>query len=244
AALAACVFAFAAPGWAGTTGGLHGRVVDAATGGPIAAAKVAVTSPSQNESVFTDAAGFFSFISLSPDTYTVTVSKDGYDIASLPGITVVSDQSRNVSVTMQKTLKTLATVSTRATASLVRPGTTADVYSINSATQKATAALAGSGSLNQAYGSVASAPGVVYQQGQQGWYQSIYIRGGDIDQTAYEVDGIPVMRVSDSATVTSLSSLGQQEMQVYTGGTPASADASGIAGYVNQVIKTGTYPGY
>ncbi|HXW77686.1 MAG TPA: TonB-dependent receptor, partial [Candidatus Eremiobacteraceae bacterium] len=29
-----------------------------------------------------------------------------------------------------------------------------------------------------------------------------------------------------------------------TGGTPASADAAGIAGYVNQVVKTGTYPGY
>ncbi|MBV8245439.1 MAG: TonB-dependent receptor [Candidatus Eremiobacteraeota bacterium] len=40
-----------------------------------------------------------------------------------------------------------------------------------------------------------------------------------------------------------LSSLGQQELQVYTGGTPASADAQGISGYVNQVIRTGTYPG-
>lgn len=244
ALVAACALTFVGPASAGTTGGLHGRVVDTATGAAIAGAKVTAASPSQLEAVTTDANGVFVFISLSPDTYTITVSKDGYDIASLPGITVVADQSRNISVTMQKTLKTLATISTRATASLVRPGTTSDVYSINSATAKATAALGGSGSLNQAYGSVASAPGVVYQQGQQGWYQSIYIRGGDIDQTAYELDGIPTMRVSDSATVTTLSSLGQQEMQVYTGGTPASADASGIAGYVNQVIKTGTYPGY
>ena len=244
ALFAACAFACAEPALAGTTGGLHGRVVDTATGAPIAGAKVTAASPSQIENVITDAGGVFVFISLSPDTYTITVSKNGYDIASLPGITVVADQSRNITVTMQKTIKTLATVSTRASASLVRPGTTSDVYSINSATAKATATLAGSGSLNQAYGSVASAPGVVYQQGQQGWYQSIFIRGGDIDQTAYEVDGIPVMRVSDSATITSLSSLGQQEMQVYTGGTPASADASGIAGYINQVIKTGTYPGF
>jgi hypothetical protein len=41
-----------------------------------------------------------------------------------------------------------------------------------------------------------------------------------------------------------LSTLGQQELQVYTGGTPATADAQGIAGYINQVIKTGTYPGF
>ncbi|HET9342424.1 MAG TPA: TonB-dependent receptor [Candidatus Eremiobacteraceae bacterium] len=242
--VAACVLTFAGPACAGTTGGLHGRVADTATGAPIVGAKVTASSPSQLEAVTTDANGVFVFISLAPDTYTITVSKDGYDIASLPGITVVADQSRNIGVTLQKTAKTLATISTRAATSLVRPGTTSDVYSINAATAKATSALGGSGSLNQAYGSVASAPGVVYQQGQQGWYQSIYIRGGDIDQTAYELDGIPTMRVSDSATVTTLSSLGQQEMQVYTGGTPASADASGIAGYVNQVIKTGTYPGF
>jgi carboxypeptidase family protein len=244
ALVAACSVAFASPGLAGTTGGLHGQVVDTASGAPIAGAKVAAASPSQIETVTTDANGVFVFISLSPDTYTITVTKDGYDSASLPGITVVADQARNIGVTLQKSLKTLATINTRATTSLVRPGTTSDVYSINAATQKATASLGGSGSLNQAYGSVASAPGVVYQQGQQGWYQSIYIRGGDIDQTAYELDGIPTMRVSDSATVSTLSNLGQQEMQVYTGGTPASADASGIAGYVNQVIKTGTYPGY
>ena len=247
-ALAALVVAWVAfiagPALAGTTGAIHGRVVDSASGAPISGAKITASSPSQVETVTSDAGGAFVFISLSPDTYTITASKDGYDTASLPGITVVADQARNIGVTLQKTLKTIGTVTTRATASLVRPGTTSDVYSINAATQKASAALAGSGSLNQAYGSVASAPGVVYQQGQQGWYQSIFIRGGDIDQTAYEVDGIPVMRVSDSATVTSLSTLGQQEMQVYTGGTPASADASGIAGYINQVIKTGTYPGY
>jgi hypothetical protein len=157
---------------------------------------------------------------------------------------VVADQTHAVNVQLQKAIKTLATITTRASASLVKPGMTSDVYSVNAAGARATQALAGSGSLNSAYGAAASVPGVVYQQGQQGWYQSIYIRGGDSDQTAYEVDGVPVMRVSDSATTSTFSSLGQQEMQVYTGGAPASADASGIAGYVNQVIKTGTYPGY
>ena len=33
-------------------------------------------------------------------------------------------------------------------------------------------------------------------------------------------------------------------MQVYTGGTPATSNSSGLAGYINQVIKTGTFPGY
>jgi hypothetical protein len=98
--------------------------------------------------------------------------------------------------------------------------------------------------LNNAYSAIISVPGVNVQQGQMGWYQSLSIRGGDIDQVGYELDGIPVNRVYDNAPQTMLSNLGQQELQVYTGGTPATADASGIAGYVNQVIRTGTYPGF
>ena len=39
-------------------------------------------------------------------------------------------------------------------------------------------------------------------------------------------------------------SLGQQELQVYAGGGTAGESASGLAGFINQVIKTGTFPGY
>ena len=91
---------------------------------------------------------------------------------------------------------------------------------------------------------MASVPGVNVPQGQQGWYQPVYIRGGDLDQVGWEFDGIPVNRSYDNAPQTFISSLGQQELQVYTGGTLPSADASGIAGYVNQVVKRGTVPGF
>ena len=33
-------------------------------------------------------------------------------------------------------------------------------------------------------------------------------------------------------------------MQVYTGGGPANAEANGISGFINQVIRTGSYPGF
>ena len=123
-------------------------------------------------------------------------------------------------------------------------GVTSDVYSVNAAGQKAASTLAGSGSMTQAYGAIASAPGVNIPSNQQGWYQSVYIRGGDVDQVAYEFDGIPMTRQSDLAPIGTLTSLGNQEVQVYTGGTPATSNSSGLAGYINQVIKTGTFPGY
>ncbi len=231
-------------GYAGTTGGLHGRVTDIESGQPVAGVAVTITSPSQTETTITSSSGAYAFISLAPDTYTLTAKKDGYEITQTPGITIIVDQVRSVNVRIQKSLKTIGKVAIHGSAGLVRSGVVSDVYSVNAVQQKAAAPLAGAASLNQAYGAIATAPGGNYDQGQQGWYQNIYIRGGDIDQVAYEYDGVPVIRESDDGAVTTLSNLGQAEVQVYAGGTPASEDAPGLAGYINQVVKTGTYPGY
>ena len=229
---------------AGTTGNLVGRVTDPASHAGIAGARVTVASPSQTASVTAGADGAFQFLALAPDTYVVSVERPGYEPFAQSGITVLADQSQSVPIALTKGLRTIGSVRARSGSDLVRSGTTADVYSVNAAGAEAARGLGGPGGINSAYSAIASVPGTVVQQGQQGWYQTVSIRGGDIDQVGYEVDGIPANRVYDNAPQTLLSNLGQQELQVYTGGTPASAEASGIAGYINQVIKTGTYPGF
>jgi hypothetical protein len=244
AALALSWVGFVRPAVAGTTGVIHGRVYDSRTNAPLAGVTVTAASPSQSATAVTDSQGNFAFISLAPDTYTITASKEGYDLSTTRGITVTADQVQTVSIALIKTITTLGHVTVRSSTDLVRPGTTSDVYSINVATQQAAATLAGAGNLNTAYSGMAAVPGVNVPQGQQGWYQPVYIRGGDLDQVGWEFDGIPVNRSYDNAPQTFLSNLGQQELQVYTGGTPPYADASGIAGYVNQVVKRGTLPGF
>ena len=229
---------------AGTTGGIVGRVLDAATRAPVAGARVSLASPSQQAATVTDVSGAFRFLSLAPDSYVLTVEREGYDPASVAGVTVLADQTQTVPVSATRTLRTIGRVTTRSASDLVKPGTTSDVYSVNAAGAAAASALGGPGGLNTAYSAIASVPGTVVQQGQQGWFQTVNIRGGDIDQVGYELDGIPANRVYDNAPQTTLSSLGQQELQVYTGGVPASSDASSISGYVNQVIKSGTFPGF
>lgn len=229
---------------AGTTGGITGRVVDARTQAPIAGVTVTASSPSQQSTTTSDATGTYRFLSLTPDTYTITFSAAGYDTVSQPGISVFADQTQTNNVSLTKTLKTIAHVTSQAASNLVKSGTTSDVYSVNSAQQQATQGLTGPGSLNNAYGAIQSVPGVQLDSGEVGWWQTLHIRGGDIDQVGYELDGIPVNRAYDNAPQTMLSSLGSNEVEVYTGGVPASSDAQGLSGYVNQVIKTGTYPGY
>jgi Carboxypeptidase regulatory-like domain len=234
----------AAPLLAGTTGGLSGTVTEAGSTTPIAGARVTVTSPSQTANSVTDAGGHFHFVSLAPDEYVATIEKDGYETQSYAGITVLADAQQTLAFTLRKALKTIANVSSRATSSLVHPGTTADLYSVNSEQQRRLAVLGGGSDLNSAYSAVASVPGAYVPANQSGYLQAVHVRGGDSYEVGYEFDGIPVNRAFDNYPSGSISSLGQLELQVYTGATPAGAEAQGLAGFINQVIKTGTYPGY
>ncbi len=229
--------------WAGTTGGLTGSLTDE-TGKPIAAAKVTATSPSQTATTVTNARGAFTFVSLAPDTYTVSAEKDGYNPVSYSGISVFADNTQAIALRTTSALKTIASVTSRAAGNLVKPGTVSDVYSVNAATQNAVRGLGGGGSLNSAYSGIASVPGVFVPQGQQGWAQSVYVRGSNYTQIGYEYDGVPVQRSFDSYPAATLSALGQQELQVYTGAAPGDAQSQSIGGFINQVIRTGTYPGY
>jgi hypothetical protein len=239
--------AFASQGtWtlAGTTGGLSGVVIDSTTSAPIAGATVTANSPSQSATATTDASGHFTFLTLSPDTYTVTASKTGYQPVSTPGQIVFADTVQTLTVRLGKSLKTIARVAATGVGALVKSGTTSDVYSVNAATQNAVSALGGGGSLNSAYSAVASVPGAYVPANQTGYFQTVSIRGGDYDQVGYEFDGIPVNRSFDNYPTGSASSLGNAEVQVYTGATPVDSESQGLSGYINQVIKTGSYPGY
>ncbi len=235
----------APPAWAGTTGGLHGRVIDAASNAPLGGVVITATSPSQSASTKTAADGTFNFLSLAPDAYVISAELPGYDGTSTSGVSVFADQVQSVGTfTLAKAIRTIGTVRSRSQSALVKPGTTSDVYSVNAAGAAAAAAVGGPGGINQAYSAIATVPGANVPQGQQGWNQLVYIRGGDYSDVSNELDGIPVQRDSDYAPITTLASLGQQEVQTYTGGTPPSAEASGLSGFINQVIKTGSYPGY
>jgi hypothetical protein len=229
---------------AGTTGGLTGTVLDADSSAPVAGATVTVAAPSGTSTTTSDAGGRFTFLTLAPDTYTVTISKSGYQSVSEPGQIVFADTVQAVAIRMTKALKTIARVAATGAGALVKSGTTSDVYSVNATGQAAASALGGGGSLNSAYSAIATVPGAYVIPNQTGYFQTVSIRGGDYDQVGYEFDGVPVNRSFDNYPSSSASSLGNAEVQVYTGANPANSEGQGLAGYINQVIRTGTYPGY
>jgi hypothetical protein len=244
--LLACGGAFIALGAAsaGTTGSLQGVLVEPNTRAPVAGATVSIVSPSQTASATTVAGGHFTFISLAPDTYSLGITKQGFEPLQVPGITILADQTQTLNFTLQRSLRTIARVASRSALDVVRPGTTTDVYSVNGAVTSAAAPLGGGGSLNNAYSAIAAVPGAFVPPGQMGVNQSVYIRGGYYDQIGYQYDGVPVNRSFDNFPGHSAATLGQQELQIYTGGGGVGAGASGLAGFINQVVKTGTYPGF
>ncbi|MFY9720490.1 MAG: carboxypeptidase regulatory-like domain-containing protein, partial [Candidatus Cybelea sp.] len=230
---------------AGVTGNMSGTIRDDA-GAPLADVKVVAKSPSQTATATTDSTGHFVLLSLAPDTYTLELSKLGYQNATFPGAVVFADQTQQVAYILSKTTpKVIAHVTSQAGTSLVKSGIGGDLYSVNATQAAAAAALGGGGNLNSAYSAMASVPGVQVSQGGMGWdFNAAYVRGQNSYYTAFEYDGIPVNRAFDNYNSSTESTNGLSELQVYTGGGPASVASAGTSGFINQVIKTGTFPGF
>src|SRR5437588_8493471 len=91
---------FTLPASAGTTGGITGRIVDSTAQTALADVAVTVTSASETERTTTDANGNYRFLSLIPDSYTVSLDKSGYDPVSQAGIAVFADQVQSVNLSM------------------------------------------------------------------------------------------------------------------------------------------------
>jgi hypothetical protein len=233
------------PSIGGTTGTLSVKVLDA-TGASVSGAKLSATSPSQAATGVTDAHGFFAFVNLSPDTYTVVASKQGYESTTLTGVTIQADQTFSLDVTMQTTARLLGTVTTSATANVVNKGVTGDLYSVNAqALNQYQGSFGGSETFNSQYGVLASLPGVVRALGTGGGYYGnnlMSIRGGTPDQIGFELEGVPLNRSFDKYNGSSLAMNGLSSIELYTGGEPADAGRS-MSGFVNEVIRRGSYPG-
>jgi hypothetical protein len=230
---------------AGTTGNIQGHVTDQ-NGNPLSGVKVTASSPSQSGTATTGSNGFYAILDLSPDTYSVTGSKDGYNTTTVYGITVQADQTASADLKMSTAIKTIGHITTTATATVVSKTITGDLYSVNSrAISNLSGSNGGSETLYSQNAIAGSMPGVFRQVGSGGGYAgqgSLSMRGGSFDQIGFELEGIPLNRGFDFYNSTSGLTNGLASLEVYTGGAPADSGRA-MSGYVNEVINRGRYPG-
>ena len=236
------IISLCAPAHAGNTGALNGYVL-MGVDTPVAGARVSATSPTESTTTVTSADGHFAFVALPPDTYSVSASKDGYETVRQDGVTVVEDNAVTVRLVTQP-IKTIGRVITVDRPSLLAPSVVTDVYTVLGRDQSVVSAFGGGGDLENAYSAIAALPGTFVPTGQSGWNQPVFVRGGDFTEIGYEFDGVPVNRAFDHVPTTNLASLGVRSLTVYTGGAPAAAEGQGLSGFINQVVKQGTYPGF
>ena len=218
---------------AATTGAIAGTVTDA-SGHPLANVSVSAVSPSMTEKTRTGANGFYALQGLSPDTYTVTFTLEGYQPQEVVGVTIVQGESYTQSVKMQSEAKVIGTVAVRSAASLVQPKAPADTYTV---TPQQIQNITGTPQNISETALLDSLPGITTDS-------SGYpiIRGGAENEEGYELQGVDATDPITGQFINSLSLAGESSVVLSTGGYDVSAGNTN-AGVVNEVIKRGTYPG-
>jgi len=232
----------------GVTGSLRGTVVDQADGKPIAAASVDVSAGSGTFHAKTDAHGFFTVLDLPPDTYTVHISANGYEPATINGVTVYGDQIQTIGVArLIKGLKTIAQVQSRSTTSAFQPHQTIDVTTFQGARVEQALGEKGSTNMNQL---VLSAPGVIkntqFVPGPGESSNTFTIRGSASVEIGYQFDGVDYRGsfFDENPSQSYLNGVGGGKggLQVVSGAGDATQGGIG-AGVVNIVPGRGSYPG-
>jgi hypothetical protein len=228
-------FTSVSPAAAVETGAVSGIVTDASTKAPVAGAQVSVVAASGKYTVVTASNGFYSVVGLPPDTYTITVRKAGYEIGTVAGVTVTQGISYRVDVRLTPTLKTLGRLAVTANrATLVQKDVTVDAYAVTPVLQEQ---LKGTPLASEEFGLLTQLPGV----SSAGGYP--ILRGGLENNEGYQIEGINVVDPFFNQFSNNDTFNGAQSIQVVLGAGDASQGGAG-SGYINEVVKRGTYPGF
>lgn len=233
AVFVALALAAVAPSAAGTTGTIQGFVTDA-SGHAIAAASVAVASPTYIAHTVSGADGFYSLNGLPVDTYRVAFAKDGYQSEVVTGVTVVQDQVVRLNGRLSIEVKTLGHVTVRGQASVVQPTQTSDTYTVS---QNQLDRINGTPQDPNGFGAIEALPGVTTDN--TGFPT---IRAGASNDVGYEYDGVDNTDPVTGEFLNGLSLNGARSLELSTGGYDVS-NGNTNSGVINQVIKRGAYPG-
>jgi hypothetical protein len=228
----------------GVTGDLRGNVVDAKTAAPVGGASITAISVSGTYRGTTDARGFFAILQMPTDTYTLTISKNGFLPQSISGVTVLGDQSQSVgTIRLAAEAKTIGKVSViaHAASSAFQPNQTVDETTFVGRRVDQALGEKGSTNFNQL---VLSAPGVI--QTAAGSNSAFSIRGSASTEIGYQFDGVDFRGsfFDENPNQNFLNGVGggRGGLQVVSGAGDATQGGIG-AGVVNIIPGRGSYPG-
>ncbi len=223
------------------TGGIiSGTVTDDTTHAALAGAQVVVKSPSGTYKTVTDAKGEFRFLSVLPDSYSLSVTHSSY-LPYSTTVIVLNGSQQNVPVVLSKTLKIIASTHSRSAGSAFQRGMTIDTYTVTGA--QIDTVMGKSFNANEE-DLLRSIPSVTIDK-----TGTVSIRGGFAFEAAYEFEGIdyttPTPNLQNTlqnvANFNLLNGVGS--VQLIPGAGDATHGDTGT-GLVLFTAKNGTYPTY
>jgi hypothetical protein len=220
----------------GETGNINGSVVSQ-SGAPVAGARIAIASPTGSYTQRTDAKGFFQFLGVVVDTYTISVEAQGFEPVSQAGITVAGGDTYSLGTLKlqpSNALHQIARVTARSAASAFQPNQTVPQFTVSGSILEAAQGKAASSDESAA---LLAVPG--FQKDSEG---NLILQGSQMDQVHYQVDGVDFTDPGFGFSANNLFFNGINRVQVVPGaGDPSQGNAG--AGVVNLVVQRGTYPG-
>ncbi len=207
--------------FAGTTGKIAGRVIDASTGEPLPFANIIVVGTTYGAA--TDINGYYTILNIPPATYKLRASIIGFTSVTIEGVKVEIDRTTTIDFKLKPTsLELEGEIVVLAEKHVVKKDVAASQKSVNAAEIDALPVT-----------SVGDVIGL-----QAGVSSNLSVRGGASNETLFMVDGI-IMR--DERTNTPISNVplsAVQEISVQTGGF--SAEYNNVrSGLVNVVTREG-----
>ncbi len=223
-----------------TAGIVSGTVTDDRTHAAVAGVQVVAKSPSATYKTVTDSQGRYRFLSVIPDTYSLSFTSTAYAPYST-NVVVLNGSLQTVNIPLSKTLKTIATTHSRSSGSAFQRGMTIDTYTVTGAQIETVQGKAFNANEQDLLRSIPSI--TIDKTG------TVSIRGGFAFEAAYEFEGIdyttPSANLQNSlqnvANFNLLNGVGS--VQLIPGGGDATHGNTGT-GLVLFTAKHGTYPSY
>ena len=200
------------------TGKINGTVTDEG-GEPLPGVNVVIEGSTQGST--TDVDGFYAILNVPPGTYRVRASFIGFAPAVQEGVRVNIDLTTTVDFAMREEAVGLEEIVVQATEPVVKRDVSASVANISAQEVENLP--------------VTSVDEVI---GMQAGTEGLRIRGGDLSQLSFRVDGLSMRSGRDNTPYTGIAYTSIDAVQVQTGGF--NAEYGNVrSGLVNVVLKEG-----
>ena len=204
--------------WAGTTGKIAGRVLDAQKR-PLVGVNVAI--PVLKTGAVSDDEGRYSILNVPPGSYSIRFALLGYGPVVMTGVAVSADQTARLDATLAESAVEMKEVVVKSTRPGVDVGKTSSLVNVSSAEIEKLPVQSLDDVVNLQAGVVDG-----------------HFRGGRIGEVQYQVDGVSVNNAYDNKSTLRLDRSLLQEVQVISGTFDAEYGQA-QSGVVNAVLKRG-----